>query len=355
MARESFDTRVKEQLFGLVRIALQLTAKPGTEPAVDRYDWPHVITLARQQTVSGLLDSAIRLLPAQLYPPEDTLVDILLEADRIARRSRYVDCVAEKLLSDLQSLGLHPSLMKGPSVARYYPHPELRVSGDIDLYIPEGELPRVQQYFTRQQCPPVQTPDGSYFCQDFKPDPTREDTVDIDIHNNYYDLHYPEASLPAPGSADGILLMLSSHILKHAMGPGVGLRQICDYAMACRRLAGQYDIQVLLNCFKRTGTLQWNRVLDAFLRRHFHLETGLFPGAVSRFTARDADRLERIVFSGGNFGHFGGRRKKALLSSAPVRKAHTALRFLQRLVFSLRCASREYFRYVMSLIKGNIQ
>lgn len=336
-------------------MALQLTSRPEAEPAIDAYDWTNVISLARQQTVAGLLESAVRQLPDRLFPPEDILVEILLETERIGKRSRYVNAVAASLLANLESQGLHPILMKGPSVACYYPTPELRVSGDIDLFIPEGELPGLQAYFARKNCPPVHTPDDSYFCQDFKPDPSQEACVDIDIHKKYYDLHYPEVSLPAPGSAEGILLMLSAHILKHAMGPGVGLRQICDYAMACRHLDGQYDVRVLRDCFQRTRTMHWNRVLDAFLRNHFHLQTGLFPEAVSRFTARDVARLENIVFSGGNFGHFGGRRKKALLWSAPVRKAHTAWRFVQRMAFSLRCAPREYFRYVSSLIKGNMK
>src|SRR5262249_19086335 len=45
-------------------------------------------------------------------------------------------------LSVLRRAKLDPILCKGWSVARYYPSPDLRPLGDVDLYLPAGERQR---------------------------------------------------------------------------------------------------------------------------------------------------------------------------------------------------------------------
>lgn len=352
MAGEQFDRNTVDQLTGLLRLALGLQ---GDCPAINPQEWEKVCFLARRQTVSGLLDSAVRLLPESMLPPQDLIVDIMMEAERISKRSSTVNLAAKTLIESIASVGLHPTIMKGPSVARYYPHPDLRVSGDIDIHIPENEKDLLLSHLRKEGGTPLPTPDGSYFCQAFRFKDIKGLALDIDIHTAYYDLHCPESSLPPVGTPEAELLMLSSHILKHAMGPGVGLRQLCDMAVAYRALEGKYDKEALLSYFRSTGTLHWNEVLCGFLKSHFNLDTGLFEDKQSFTLGRDIGELEEIIFSGGNFGHFKEGRSRALKAPSLVRKADTALRFLRKLPFSIRCAPHEFRKYVSSLIRGNIQ
>ena len=345
MAGKFVDSSLIGCLTGLLRLALGLSEDSRAVPHIGDKEWTALLELARRQTVGGLLESAIRKLPESRMPDQSVLVNVMMEAERTARRSSAVEKAARSLLEQAEAQGLHPVLMKGPAVARDYPHPELRTSGDIDLYIPETQLQGLLDFLQRKGGVVEKTPDGSHFVKG---------AVDIDIHTAYFDLHYPPASLPEPGSPEAELLMLSSHILKHAMGPGVGLRQLCDMAMAIRALEGRYNAEALTDYFRKTGTLHWNQVLDAFLQRHFRLQWGLFRKPFSKTVYRDARYLEKIVFSGGNFGHFQEGRSKALGAPALIRKADTAFRFLQRLPFSVRCASREYGRYLRSLVSGNM-
>lgn len=324
-------------------------------PEIASRDWPEILGLAREQAVIGLVDSAVRLSGGELAPPPNLLMTLLAEGGQVALRSRHIRETAADLLQDAQAAGLHPLLMKGPAVAAYYPDPDSRVSGDIDLYIPSGEMPGFLEFIASRGGQVEQTPDGSYFCRRFLPREGRSHPVDVDIHDAYYDLHCPVELLPEPGSPEGELLMLSAHILKHAMGPGVGLRQFCDLLMAYRALAGHYSAETLLACFRRTGTLHWHRVLDALLRTRFGFDSGLFPGPLSGRMLRDVRRLERIVFSGGNFGHYDRQRRIALQRSEAFRKRDTVRRFLRNLPFSLRCAPREFWRYMCVLIRGNMR
>ena len=173
---------------------------------------------------------------------------------------------------------------------------------------------------------------------------------EVDLHTRYYDLSAEGKDLPAVPSPEGTILMLSAHILKHAMGPGVGLRQICDMAMACRSLTGRIDTVRLRKYFRSSGTTRWNRMLCSLIHIRFGLDTGFFPGEKPRRFAP----LEKIVFAGGNFGHYSQSRKKALFRSARARKVDTAFRLVRRIPFSLHYAPKEYTSYFISLIKGNL-
>ncbi len=351
MARKVPD-RIAGQLLALLRTALRLPDAPV--PEIDPGAWPEILRLAREQSVIGLIDSAVRLSGGELAPPPALLMSLLAEGGQVAIRSRHIRETAAALLQDSQAAGLHPLLMKGPAVAAYYPDPDSRVSGDIDFFIPSGEMPRFLGFIARRGGQVEQTPDGSYFCRKFLLQADRSFPVDVDIHDAYYDLHCPAELLPEPGSPEGVLLMLSAHILKHAMGPGVGLRQFCDILMAYRALEGNYSAKTLLACFRKSGTWRWARVLDAFLRVRFGFDPGLFPGPLSGGILRDVRRLERRVFSGGNFGHYDRRRRIALQRSEGFRKRDTVRRFLCNLPFSLRCAPREFWRYLCVLIRGNM-
>lgn len=84
--------------------------------------------------------------------------------------------------------------------------------------------------------------------------------------------------------------MLSLHILKHAMGPGIGLRQLCDLAMALNTPG--YNPELLRHYFSRNRLKAWNNMLSSFIT--------------------------------------------------------------ERLPFAMRYAPLRYFKYVLTLLKGNV-
>lgn len=90
-------------------------------------------------------------------------------------------------------------------------------------------------------------------------------------------------------------------------------------------------------------------MLCSLIKERLGVDAGLFELG-SSFAP-----LERIILSGGNFGHFRPGRQKALASEGQFRrKLDTAWRILCKLPFALRYAPREYFSYTASLIRGNL-
>ncbi|MCR5518883.1 MAG: nucleotidyltransferase family protein [Bacteroidales bacterium] len=331
-------------LYGLLRVALRCPEPEGLMDqlkALSDKDWRDILSLAREQAVSGLVYEALSMKDGMVNLPEDVSLDLMMDASRIEYRSRYLQTMADSIIGALQKKGLHPLIMKGPSAANMYPVPSLRVSGDIDLYLPTAEVQKAREWLANSFRTESWAPDGSWHYN--------ADGVEIDLHSHYFDLSVPERRLPQVPSPEATLLMLSSHILKHAMGPGVGLRQICDMVVASRALKGKFDPHMLRKYFRNTCVTRWNKMLVSMIRQRFGVDPGFFPVEDKAFYT-----LERIIFAGGNFGQHGSSRKRALTRSPRARKIDTAFRFVLRIPFSLYYAPKEYVRYFFALLKGNL-
>lgn len=318
---------------GLWERDLRLDAAPS--PA----DWQALLQTARQQAVLGLVYRGIAHLPDDQLPPADQRLRLLSDIDRIERRNTQMGDVQEELLRRFREAGLHPMVQKGSEAGKYYARPLLRESGDIDLFFPSDEFDRAKAL-----PPGVRTaPDGAGVF-------TFRD-VTVELHSHYFDLHLPESKLPEVPSVYAELLMLSAHILKHAIGAGVGCKQLCDMALALEKTEGQYDKAQLEAYLKAAGMLRWQRVLCSLLVADLGLDPArCLPG----FKACDPAALRRIVLSGGAFGLFDPAREKAVRSGKAVRKMQAASAFLKRLPFSLRTAPRETIATIGELVKGNL-
>lgn len=318
---------------GLWERDLRLPSAPSAEA------WQSVLQTARRQDVTGLLYRGIAHLPEEQMPPSELRLSLLAGVDRIERRSRQMAEVQEELLRRFRDAGLHPLVQKGTEAGKYYAHPLLRESGDVDLYFPPGEFDRAKAL-----------PPGTRIAPDGACVFTFRD-VTVELHSRYYDLHLPDSRLPEVPSVYAELLMLSAHILKHAIGAGVGCKQLCDLALALEKTDGQYDKSQLKKYLEAAGMLRWHRVLCSLLVE----DLGLLPArCLPGFKPCNPAPLRRIVLAGGAFGLFDPAREKAVRSGKVVRKLQAASAFVKRLPFSLRVAPRETFATIGELVKGNL-
>ena len=168
-------------MYALLRVAL--SSGPGEEPhlgVLTPEEWRALLTLAREQTVTGLVYDALRRPQYACFVPEEISLPLMLEAEKIERRSKKVRGVADELLSGLSAAGLYPIIFKGPSIAALYPVPELRISGDIDLYVPPTEADAAVEWLCGHGAMVSSSPDGALL--------SRMGGIDIDLHTRYFDL-----------------------------------------------------------------------------------------------------------------------------------------------------------------------
>ena len=326
---------------GLWEQDLRLEAAPSPE------DWQALLQIARSQAVLGLFFRGMSHLGSEQLPPPEARLPLLAEVDRLERRAAALVRMQEELLAHLAEAGLRPLVQKGTEAAKYYARPLLRESGDIDLFIPEEDFPRACEIITETaglQGGLQAAPDGSCVCT--------VRGVTVELHRRYFDLHVAAGRLPEVPSVVAELVMLSAHILKHAIGEGVGCKQLCDLARALARTDGAYDKAALRGALRRCGLLRWHRLLCSLLVA----DLGLDPAyCLPDFVPTDPAPLRRIVLRGGVFGFADPARAAALRRGPAARKLHAAGAFLRRLPLSLRIAPREALATVAELTRGNLR
>jgi len=300
----------------------------GEEP-----DWEGIFTLARRQAVFGLVFRGTSMLPENQMPPMPERMKLMVEAGKIEKQAGKVKETASATVASLIEAGFSPLVFKGPSVGKYYREPELRTSGDVDIWIPQ-RLEAAAGLFRDKGLAVMKEADGAFrFAMD---------GVTVELHRRYFDLHVSPGKLPEVPSACAELLMLSSHILKHAIGVGIGLKQFCDMAMAFSALEGRYDRGEFESCVRMCGLRRWNDLLCSFLAEFLGSPAETLPA----YRTMSASPLLRIVMEGGNFGqHADGFR---------LSKSYTVRRFIGRLPFSFRISPRETFGTLLDLTKGNL-
>lgn len=323
--------------FQIIRTGLYGSV-PGdfTPPAPSH--WQDLCQMAVIQRVTGIFARGVELLPDDVDVPADILARLLRHESFNSACLGKIQAARRSLAQFLQTDSF--IVCKGPVVADYYPLPQMRESGDLDIYLPEPQFSQALERVRQKGIPLICSPDGSaqYYWED----------VLIDQHKRYFDLHCRLSALPPVPSAYATLVMLSAHIMKHALSTGVGVRQLCDMVMAYKNL--QYDKDTLLRHYRKAVILRWNRVLSSFLAIYLDYDNGLF----SRHSEKDAFRLLMIVLEGGDFGLYAPGRSQALRAKAQRRKRNTFRQMLQRLPLALRWAPREYTTYTLHLLHGNL-
>lgn len=338
-----------QALFALLQAGLWGTFDEAVASAfpLSAGEWERVFTLARQQTVTGIAFRGLDFLPEEAAPPMGIMAKWMAHADRIEQSNRVMNETVAKLYGHFASAGVEAVLQKGQGVAAMYPEPLLRECGDIDLYFPghdgvSDSLLGIDGAVRERQ------PDDSWSYV--------VDGIIVEHHTDLLDIQSPRAKryvhklIQEKGfekvvTADGVevlvpapevnLLLLSSHILKHAFGVGIGLRQFCDYAVARRYYEGRVNEEEMREIWRMTGLEKWQDLLEGFLVK----KTGV---------------LLDIVLKGGNFGVYSKDREN-VPRARWARKVQTFKALMGNIGFAFRYAPGEWFWTTMQLLGGQFR
>ena len=342
-------------------------------------EWERVFTLARQQTVTGIAFRGLDFLPEEAAPPMGVAAKWMAHADRIEQCNRIMNGTVAKLYGHFASAGVEAVLQKGQGVAAMYPEPLLRECGDIDLYFPGHDgvsdpLAGIPGAVRKRQ------PDNSWSYL--------VDGIVVEHHADLVDIQSPRAKryvkrlidekrFEKVVTGDGVevmvpapevnLLLLSSHILKHAFGVGIGLRQFCDYAVARRYYEGRVNELEMREIWRMTGLEKWQWLLEEFIGRFLDSDYVLARNdnkdlqddshserSEESFDKKKTDVLLDIVLKGGNFGVYSKDREN-VSHARWVRKMQTFRSLAGNVRFAFRYAPREWFWTIVQLLGGQFR
>ncbi len=390
----------------------------GRDPVTEDFaglsdeEWDEIFRMSGRQTVTGIVFDGICRLPEESQPSERQFAGWVVAVDMIETGNRRMNAALKELAALFAGNGLWPVLLKGQGIAALYPTPAHRECGDIDFYFSSHRplsLPKRPSSEVTNDCPFDRLRDRAEEIIESKgikvsrmPDGSLSYSwkgIEIEHHPSVVDLNSPRLKNwvktldndPGfvPSSLAGGLwepspelnaLLLNTHILKHAIGKGIGLRQMCDLAMAYHRMSEEEKSaergERIFSLYRQAGILKWSRLLHSFLVGVIGLPEEELP-----YSERDVDYapLMTVVEEGGNFGQyrsggyegsgvrpFDGLRDRKGAGTRPFdglrdrggairRKLATAGMFFRRAGFSLRYAPGEAFWMFTELVKGQFR
>ncbi len=339
------------QLLALLRWELW-----GAEPASAQLpqtdaEWQAVRSMAQGQTVDGVVFDALCRLPRERRPGLELWLHWLGSAQRLERRNAAMNTALGHLLPLLTPRLPHrPILLKGQGVARRYPHPEHRRCGDIDLYLGVEGTARLeafaaevglkrgttgekhQEYTFEEQV--VEAHHGtSDFMGTLLRTWTRIERRGLSEAPEEITLAHCDVPVLVP-SATFDALYLFVHAYHHLLPVGVGLRQLCDWALQLHYEAARIDRHRLL---QELDELNLRAAYGAFgyvLVHVLGLPAEHFPLDVEPYR-EGGEWLADDIRTGGNFG----KLRVTAADHAPTVKARV------RRVVTLWQRSRTMGRY----------
>lgn len=317
-------------------------------------NWIAIRRVGLKQTVSGIVYDGMLLLPESLYPPTEIFYAWSAETVILEHTNSRMNKIVAELYAIFEKEGIEAMLQKGQGLAALYDVPLHRMSGDIDWYIASSSDRKKVKLLFQDIGVTVRKQAGfSQICE-YK-------GVQVELHSRILDSHNPfvlkhlkelesrESMQAMRLSLKGELIRLPSpllchlqvnmHILKHMLGFGIGLRQLCDAARIYYKLSNRTDGLKLEQVYRHTGILKWIQVLNELLCEELGLEDMYLPFA--RQKGLDYEWMMHEIWIGGNFGFYDKRYGE--YDSVKGQRASTVTHWLHRFLLHLRFAPQETF------------
>ena len=312
------ETREQAAFFSLLRSGLW-------ENNIDRIDlfplnqdeWNWVLEQGRIHTVEGLLFQGIQKLPMNLTGSKAHLFELAVRVEKIEQRNQLMNDVLAEQWTYFKDLGINAFLLKGQGLANCYSQPNLRVCGDIDWYLPVKEdYNRLIEHLNKRG---IEVKSDTNYSSNFI-----WNGFEIDLHQKLFDLHNPfnrgylkdfelkesnnfsllaihDQKIKVPSIAIQ-LVQTSSHILKHLLSFGIGLRQLCDIARLYYHYSNQLVTLGLSKIFKRLDIYSWIKQLNKLLIDYLALPADLIKNV--GYSSKNADWMMKDILQSGNFGYY---------------------------------------------------
>lgn len=311
--------QLEDKFFELLRVGLGTGGASTAVPALSPGDWDCLYRMAGEQSVLGIAYAGIERLPKDAQPPMELAFQWASEAETVRGHNRLVNGVAVRLTQLFAAEGRRSAILKGAANARLYPDAFIRQCGDVDIWV-EGGRDSILDLLMRLNLLGSKDIDLPSYHHVHLLEPM--DGVEVEVHfrpssgnrspftnarlQKFLAAELANAELAPEGfyvpSMKFALAMQLSHIQRHFLDGGVGLRQVVDYGVLLRRASDAERAELAAN-LRRFGLAHTAGALMWVLGRVLGLERELMPCKPDAWRGR---WMLREVLDAGNFGFYRG-------------------------------------------------
>lgn len=249
----------------LVQIAIG-TRDVSEFTAVSQEQWQELFRIAKKQGLLAVTFGAIEKLSPSLQPPLQVKLSWIRCRELIVTQNEKISALCREIDEVLPKVGISSCVLKGQGIATYYPIPEYRNSGDIDLWVRlttpsdnfESDIDKIIEKVKGLNLGHVHDPEYHHVewtvqgvevelhyrpgeFQDKKTNRLYQEwsVNEFDgIKETDYGFHIPSAKF--------CLVQLMEHMLRHIiMTEGLGMRQMCDYAVLLMKTTKEEKAEAL--------------------------------------------------------------------------------------------------------------
>ena len=322
---------MEERLFELLRAELWGTSLSFSQ--LSHTEFEELMTMANEQTVTGLVGDS--LIKNNIKLEREDALGLYAKIKAIEKANARVNENLVSFVNFMERKGIDYIIVKGQVVGALYPNPNVRMSGDVDLYFVGDNYTKikglVEQRLGKQLS---KLSDGKHV--EFE-----VNGVIFELHNKlsrlatrkhqeYWDQMIDNAILEKTEtvsiagkeiktlSATYNAMYIFVHLFYHMTASGVGLRQLCDWAMVLSNNVNpnfnpnkksSLNREDLGGSLKELGYLKAYKAMGAFLVEYLGLPEELFPLALDEKDRKWVETIKKNILKRGNFGRSGRKVK----------------------------------------------
>ena len=325
--------RCESLLFELLRTELWGTSLSFSQLSHNEFE--KLMEMAGEQTVTGLVGDSLIKNGVKLER-EDAL-GLYAKMKVIEKANARVNENLVSFVNFMERKEIDYIIVKGQVAGSLYPNPNARMSGDVDLYFVGDNYTKikglVEQRLGKQLS---KLSDGKHV--EFEVNNVvfelheKLSRLATRKHQEYWDQMIDNAILEGTDtvtiagkeiktlSATYNALYIFVHLFYHMTASGVGLRQLCDWAMV---LSNNVNVNPNLNPNKKSslnredlggslvklGYFKAYKAMGAFLVEYLGLPEEQFPFALDEKDRKWVETIKKNILKRGNFGRSGRKVK----------------------------------------------
>lgn len=297
---------------------------PHESPDLSPAEWEAVWLWARKQAISALVWDGFSsndpngscAIPGMLNLPW------CAEVARIEANNEWMNARLEELVNLFRTHRIAVLLLKGQGVARFYPRPNHRQCGDMDLYVGEEQYKQAEElmnsvgerlhhsgeekhvefrfkgvvveihYLVTRFCNPLRNRKLRKLVADSFP----ERLCLVRLMGGKTEVSVFPAELDA--------FYQLTHIFHHLLDGGVGLRPFCDWGLLIHTTRATFNRSLFGDYIRRFRFRNIYGAVAYVAVFYLGLEPGELPLALRKGDLRRGEFLVQQVLSGGNFGKY---------------------------------------------------
>lgn len=278
----------EKRLFALLRLALwHRDEDTDIFDGITETEWSDVYAVALAQGVLAIAFDGAMMLPERMQPDLDNKIQWGYNVGHIEKiYTRQID-TASKLTKLFADNGIRTMIMKGISVARYYPVPSHRQFGDIDVYL-MGDYAKGNEIIASKGIPIKY----EYFVHS----EFRLGGVNIENHELFVNAHvnktgayvqrelsrlianvrrHPTVENAYAPSPEFDALFLTRHATWHYARECIRLRDLCDWALFLHHEADNMNRSKVIRLLQESGLERYSSIITSICRKYLGLDKTL--------------------------------------------------------------------------------